>query len=235
MPHGAPPPPPETNAPHILVIDDDRRIRQLLQKFLSENGYRITIAESATEARSRMKGLSYDLLVLDVMMPGETGLEFASDLRRTNTVPILMLTAMSEPEHRIKGLETGVDDYLPKPFEPRELLLRIGNILRRSRSAPSEPAQIRMGDCVFIPARGELRQYGNPVRLTTREREILRIFASNPGRTFSRQELSESIGSGRERSVDVLINRLRQKIEPDQTTPIFLQTIRGAGYALFSD
>ncbi len=235
MPHGSPAPPPEINAPHILVIDDDRRIRQLLQKFLTENGYRITIAESAAEARSRMKGLAYDLLVLDVMMPDETGLEFATALRRTSNVPILMLTAMSEPEHRIKGLETGVDDYLPKPFEPRELLLRIGNILRRSQTSPPEPAEIRMGECVFIPARGELRQNGNPIRLTTREREILRIFASNPGHTFSRQELSESIGTGRERSVDVLINRLRQKIEPDQATPVFLQTIRGAGYALFSD
>ncbi len=232
MPRTPPPPPPDTNAAHILVIDDDRRIRQLLQKFLTENGYRITIAASAAEARSRMKGLEYDLLVLDVMMPAETGLEFAADLRRTSNIPILMLTAMSEPEHRIKGLETGVDDYLPKPFEPRELLLRIGNILRRSQSAAAEPAEIQMGDCIFTPSRGELRQNGKPVRLTTREREILRIFASSPGRTFSRQELSETVGTGRERSVDVLINRLRQKIEPDQTTPVYIQTIRGAGYAL---
>ncbi len=230
-----PAPPPDTDAAHILVIDDDRRIRQLLQKFLSENGYRVTGAATAAEARSRMRGLEYDLLVLDVMMPGESGLEFATGLRRTSDVPVLMLTAMSEPGQRIEGLETGVDDYLPKPFEPRELLLRIGNILRRARFSAPEHSEIRMGDCVFIPARGELLQNGRPVRLTTREREILRIFASQPGKTFTRAELSETDGLGRERSIDVLINRLRQKIEPDLSIPVYIQTIRGAGYALFCD
>lgn len=225
------------DAAHILIIDDDRSIRQLLKKYLSVNGYRVTVAESAGQARARMKGLAFDLLVLDVMMPEETGMEFARSLRGDDCeVPILMLTALTDTDNRIEGLESGADDYLPKPFEPRELLLRIRNILRRGQVQPI-PAleEIRMGGSLFLPLRGELKCNGEMVRLTAREKEILQIFAASPGKTFSRFELSENDGSGRERSVDVLINRLRRKIEPDPAVPVYLQTIRGAGYALFTD
>lgn len=227
--------PPEDDAPHILIIDDDRRIRQLLIKYLTEHAYRVTAAENAAQARARMRGMDFDLLVLDVMMPGETGLEFAGDLRKTSDVPILMLTALSEKEERIDGLEAGADDYLAKPFEPRELLLRIGSILRRSRVNQAVPSEIRMGEIIFQPERGELNRAGAPINLTARECDMLRILASKAGQTFSRTELSEQEGMGRERSVDVLVNRLRQKIEPDPANPVFLRTIRGAGYALFSD
>jgi two-component system phosphate regulon response regulator OmpR len=226
---------PEDEASHILIIDDDRRIRRLLQKYLTESGYRVTTAESAEKARAKMSGLSYDLLVLDIMMPGESGLDFARDLRKKQNVPILMLTALSEIEERINGLEAGADDYLSKPFEPRELLLRIHSILRRSRTGQPKLVELRLGDCVFIPSRGELKCKGEAVRLTTREREILRLFAASPGVPLSRSKLSEPDGSGRERSIDVLINRLRRKIEPDPTAPVYLQTVRGAGYALFTD
>ena len=227
--------PPEDNAAHILIIDDDRRIRQLLTKYLTEHDYRVTAAENAAQARARMRGIDFDLLVLDVMMPGESGFEFAQDLRKSNDVPILMLTALSEKEQRIKGLEAGVDDYLAKPFEPRELLLRIHSILRRSRKDESAPSEIRMGDISFLSARGELNRAGIPINLTARECDLLRILSSNAGKTFSRTELSDQDSTGRERSVDVLVNRLRQKIEPDPANPVYLRTIRGAGYALFCD
>ncbi len=226
---------PEDNAAHILIIDDDRRIRQLLIKYLTENDFRVTAAENAAQARGRMKGIDFDLLVLDVMMPGESGLEFARDLSKTNDVPILMLTALSEKEQRIDGLEAGVDDYLPKPFEPRELLLRINNILRRSRTTETVPNEVRMGQISFLSARGELNRAGIPINLTARECDLLRVLSSNAEKTFSRIELSEQDSTGRERSVDVLVNRLRQKIEPDPANPVYLRTIRGAGYALFCD
>jgi len=227
--------PPDDNASHILIIDDDRRIRQLLTKYLTEHNYRVTAAENAGQARARMKGMDFDLLVLDVMMPGESGLDFARDLRIGNEVPILMLSALSEKEQRIVGLEAGVDDYLSKPFEPRELLLRIASILRRSRTQIPVPNEIRMGDIAFLSAHGELNRAGISINLTSRECDLLRILSSESGKTFSRTELSEQDGMGRERSVDVLVNRLRQKIEPDPANPVYLRTIRGAGYALFCE
>jgi two-component system phosphate regulon response regulator OmpR len=177
--------------------------------------------------------MAFDLLVLDVMMPGETGLELAASLRRTSRVPILMLTARAEPEDRIEGLEIGVDDYLAKPFEPKELLLRMENILRRSgRAAP--PSEIAIGDSVFQIDKGELRRGSDQVKLTSRERDLLRQLAQAPGRTFARDELAQS-GDGGTRSVDVQVNRLRRKLEPDPRHPVHLLTIRGAGYALFCD
>jgi two-component system phosphate regulon response regulator OmpR len=221
------------DAPHILVVDDDRRIRELLKRYLSENGYRITTAENADMARAQFSGLVFDLIVLDVMMPGESGLDLTSSLRRTSNVPILLLTARAEAEHRIDGLERGADDYLPKPFEPRELLLRIGTILRRSREPAFAQADLSLGEANFNAARGELKRNGEMIRLTTREVQLLRIFAAHAGKPLSRLDLCENEAA--ERSIDVQINRLRRKIERDPRNPVYLQTVRGEGYVLMPD
>ena len=222
---------PEDNAPHILVVDDDKRIRDLLARFLQEHGFRVSTAVDAATARATMRGLSFDLLILDVMMPQESGLEFARSLRTQSHVPILMLTARAEPEQRIEGLETGVDDYLAKPFEPRELLLRVNNVLRRGMS-PASSGEVRMGNFIFHIARGELKRDDETVRLTERERDLLRCFARRPGVPVSRHELAKDADSGGERAVDVQINRLRRKIENDPANPVYLQTVRGKGYIL---
>ena len=226
--------PPPDDAPHILIVDDDRRIRELLKRYLSESGYRVTAAEHAAEARARLQGMSFDLIVLDVMMPGESGLDLTRDLRRTSSVPILMLTARGEASDRIDGLERGVDDYLAKPFEPRELLLRIGTILRRAQ-APGERKhdEISLGPCRFNVTRGELWNGDRQIRLTTREIQLLRIFAANPGKPLSRLDLCDNEAA--ERSIDVQINRLRRKLEADPKNPLYLQTVRGEGYALMPD
>ncbi|WP_029005657.1 response regulator [Azorhizobium doebereinerae] len=230
-PRPAPPVLPD-DAPHLLVVDDDNRIRTLLSRFLSEHGYRVTTAASALEARSSMVGLEFDLLVLDVMMPGESGVDFARWLRTTSAVPILMLTARSETVDRITGLEAGVDDYVAKPFEPRELLLRIGSILKRS-AAPVQKAieAVRFGDFTFHLGRGELTRLGEPVRITERERDMLRALAEQPGETVPRLALAGG-GAASERAVDVQVNRLRRKVERDPANPSFVQTVRGLGYRL---
>jgi two-component system phosphate regulon response regulator OmpR len=222
------------DAPHLLVVDDDRRIRDLLSRFLSTEGYRVTTADTAAEARAKLKHLSFDLLVLDVMMPGENGFDFARSLRTESNVPILMLTARDAAESRIKGLEMGADDYLSKPFEPRELSLRIANILRRALPpAPAAaPEQVGFGPFVFHIARGELRKGEETIRLTDREREMLRILAATPGETVSRMALAGNGGSVNERAVDVQVNRLRRKVEPNPADPKFVQTVRGIGYRL---
>lgn len=224
----------EDDAAHLLVVDDDRRIRTLLRRYLAESGYRVTTAENALEARARMEGLEFDLIILDVMMPGESGMSLAEDLRKTMDVPILMLTARAEPENRIRGLEAGVDDYLPKPFEPRELILRINNILRRRTPEEITAQDIRFGPFTFHIARGELKHGADPVRLTERERDMLRLFASNANDTVPRTDLTGDT-DGSERAVDVQVNRLRRKIESDPSNPIFLQTVRGIGYRLHTD
>jgi len=222
------------DAPHLLVVDDDCRIRDLLSRFLSTEGYRVTTADTAAEARAKLKHLSFDLLVLDVMMPGENGFDFAKSLRTESTVPILMLTARDAAESRIKGLEMGADDYLSKPFEPRELSLRIANILRRALPpAPAAaPEQVGFGPFVFHIVRGELRKGEETIRLTDREREMLRILAATPGETVSRMALAGNGGSVNERAVDVQVNRLRRKVEPNPADPKFVQTVRGIGYRL---
>lgn len=230
---------PTETSPHILVVDDDRRIRSLLQKFLSDQGYRASIAANAKDARKKLGLEIFDLIVLDVMMPGETGLELTTVLRKeANNVPILMLTALAEVEDRIEGLKIGADDYLPKPFEPTELLLRIRNILRRQEQTPEAvdtPKEITFGPCVFKIERGELLKDGERVPLTTREIELLRHFAAKGGRIVSREELTGADENISERAVDVQINRLRRKIEDTPRDPIFLQTVRGAGYILQTD
>jgi two-component system, OmpR family, phosphate regulon response regulator OmpR len=221
------------DAPHLLIVDDDRRIRDLLSRFLMSEGYRVTTAESAAEARAKLAGLRFDLMILDVMMPGETGFEFARSLRSSSNVPILMLTARDEPVSRIEGLELGADDYVGKPFEPRELSLRVANILKRA-TPPAAPVaeSVRFGDFVFHVARGELRRGEEVVRLTDREREMMRVLAAFPGETVPRLALAGNGGSIGERAVDVQVNRLRRKIEHDPANPLFVQTVRGIGYRL---
>jgi two-component system, OmpR family, phosphate regulon response regulator OmpR len=221
------------DAPHLLVVDDDRRIRDLLSRFLAGEGYRVSTAETAADARAKLNGLSFDLLILDVMMPGESGFDFAKSLRGSSSVPILMLTARDAAESRIKGLEMGADDYLSKPFEPRELSLRIANILKRAQPAATPAAeQVSFGPFVYHLARGELRRGEEAIRLTDREREMLRILAATPGETVSRLALAGNGGTISERAVDVQVNRLRRKIERNPANPMFVQTVRGIGYRL---
>lgn len=222
------------DAPHLLIVDDDRRIRDLLSRFLSGEGYRVTTAETAADARAKLRSLSFDLLILDVMMPGESGFDFARSMRaEANDVPILMLTARDAAESRIKGLEIGADDYLSKPFEPRELSLRIANILKRAQPAAAAPAeQVSFGPFVYHLARGELRKGDKVIKLTDREREMLRVLATTPGETVSRMQLAGNGGSVSERAVDVLVNRLRRKIERNPANPLYVQTVRGIGYRL---
>jgi two-component system, OmpR family, phosphate regulon response regulator OmpR len=228
---------PGDDAAHVLVVDDDRRIRELLSVYLRKHGYRVTIAASALEARAYLDSLAFEIIILDVMMPGESGFDFATRLRQTSQVPILMLTARSEPIDRVRGLEIGVDDYLAKPHEPRELLLRIGSILRRAKPAPPKPVAglVRFGPFSFSQERGELRANNEIVRLTERERDMLRLLCANLGESVSRQALTGSGAAANERTIDVQINRLRRKIESDPANPIYLQTARGAGYRLIVD
>lgn len=227
---------PFSEQPYILVVDDDVRLRDLLVKYLSENGFIASGAEDAAHARVKLKTLAFDLIVLDLMMPGENGLDLARDLRRTNNVPILMLTAMNETDDRIRGLENGADDYLGKPFEPRELLLRINSILRRIPGSDSPSEEIGLGDVMFLPARGELVRGGRPVRLTDAESALLGALAARPGQVFSREDLIAVTGTqGGGRAVDVQITRLRRKIEFDPRLPRYLQTVRGKGYMLVPD
>ena len=228
-----PAPNPPDDAPHLLVVDDDRRIRALLSRFLRAEGYRVSTAETAQDARAKLVGLKFDLLILDVMMPGESGFDFARTLRASSAVPILMLTARDEKESRIMGLEIGADDYLAKPYEPRDLSLRVANILKRARPpSASPPDSVRFGQFVFHVARGELRRGDEVIRLTDREREMLRILTASPGETVPRQALAGNGGAVSERTVDVQVNRLRRKIERDPSNPLIVQTVRGIGYRL---
>jgi two-component system phosphate regulon response regulator OmpR len=221
------------DAPHLLVVDDDRRIRDLLSRFLTTEGYRVSTADNATDARAKLTGLSFDLLILDVMMPGESGFDLAKAIRVTSSVPILMLTARGETESRITGLQIGADDYLAKPFEPRELSLRIASILKRAQPMAAAPAEsVRFGQFVFHIARAELRRGEDIIPLTERERDMLRVLAATPGETVTRLSLAGNGGSVSERAVDVQVNRLRRKIERNPANPLIVQTVRGIGYRL---
>jgi two-component system phosphate regulon response regulator OmpR len=226
-----------TDQPHVLVVDDDNRLRQLLSKYLSDNGYLVSTAADAREARQQLGTIAFDLIVLDVMMPGESGLELTKSLRADGSVPILLLTAMGETSDRIAGLEIGADDYLGKPFEPRELLLRINSILRRAvHEEPAEPPCCRFGRFFFDLHRNELVDDGNVVHLTSAESALLAVLAGSSGKTLSREDLAARTGnSGNLRTVDVQVTRLRKKIEDDPRLPRFLQTVRGRGYVLWGD
>ena len=220
--------------PHLLVVDDDLRLRELLRRYLSDSGFRVTGAADAAEARAQLASFAFDLVVLDVMMPGESGIELTRSLRQRAAphIPVLLLTAMGEPEDRVNGLEQGADDYLAKPFEPRELVLRIRNILQR-RPEPVDASEVRFGIFRFDLARAELFRGGDTVHLTTAETGLLASLAQQAGRPVSREELSQSAAfSGNIRNVDVQMTRLRRKIEQDPRYPRYLQTVRGTGYVL---
>lgn len=226
------------DAPHVLIVDDDHKIRDLLARYLYTQGFRVTTAEDGATAQASLRGLDFDIVLLDVMMPGISGLELAREIKAVRDIPICMLTARAEPEHRIEGLEIGVDDYVPKPFEPRELLLRLRNILRRGQqTTPSAPPsdEVRMGTFVFHIARGELKRNDETIKLTERERDLLRQFAQKPGMPIQRHELATDDTTGNDRAIDVQINRLRRKIETDPSNPVYLQTVRGKGYILYID
>lgn len=219
---------------HLLVVDDDDRIRDLLKRFLTDKGYRVTTAPDAARARALLGRFAFDLLVLDVMMPGEDGFALTQSIRADDSVPILLLTARDLPEDRIEGLRRGADDYLPKPFEPEELLLRLDAILRRARPQTSIGA-VAFGPCRFDPASGELKREGVAIRLSTAEETLMRALAGQPGQVVSRTALAKETGARQERSVDVQVTRLRRKIEDDPKEPAFLQTVRGAGYRLMAE
>jgi two-component system phosphate regulon response regulator OmpR len=227
---------------HLLVVDDDERIRGLLQKFLIRHGFWVSVARDAAQARRLLAGLEFDMIVLDVMMPGEDGVSLTRDLRREIATPILLLTAKSETVDRIAGLEAGADDYLAKPFEPKELLLRINAILRRvpkEEAASVGPRVLHLGAVKYDVDKGEMWHGTEPVRLTATESALMRIFATCPGEALSRTQLVEDLGrdgdQSQERAVDVQITRLRRKIEANPKQPRYLQTVRGAGYMLATD
>ncbi len=223
------------DAPHILVVDDDTRLRELLHKYLTEQGFRITAAKDAADARAKLVSFDFDLIVLDIMMPGESGLELTRGLREASQVPVLLLTAMGEIEDRIAGLESGADDYLTKPFEPRELVLRINAILRRTQ-APAPDGQICFGEYSFDLAREELHRGKEFVRLTAAEASLLTTLARQPGVPVSRETLSaENPSIGNTRAIDVQVTRLRRKIEENPRFPRHLQAVRGVGYVLIAD
>lgn len=223
------------NAPHILLVDDDVRIRELLARVLHDQGFRVTPACDTAAARAAMRSLAFDLVLLDVMMPGQNGLDFARELKSQSQIPICMLTARTDTEERISGLEAGADDYVAKPFESRELVLRIKNLLRRGGPAPGPSDEVRMGEFTFHLGRGELRKGEESIKLTERERDLLRQFASRPGMPIARHELAPDETTGSERAIDVQINRLRRKIENNPSSPVYLQTARGKGYVLYTD
>jgi len=224
---------------HLLVVDDDLRLRELLRRYLTGEGFRVTTASDAAEARAKLQSFAFDLLIVDVMMPGEDGLALTASLRAARGIPILLLTAMAEPRNRIEGLERGADDYVVKPFEPRELILRIRNILQRTpreREDRREQAVLRFGEFAFNPARGELTRGDEPVRLTTAELALLTALARTPGTPITRDALSlEADIAGTLRRVDVQMTRLRRKVENDPKFPRYLQTVRGTGYVLKAD
>ena len=223
--------------PHILVVDDDTRLRDLLQKYLSEQGFRVTTATDSKDARAKLVALDFDLLVLDIMMPGESGLDLTRWMRREKRAPVLLLTAMGETEDRVAGLQSGADDYLAKPFDPRELVLRVHAILRRAQEpAPRAVNKIYFGSYCFDLAREELRRGDEFVRLTAAEASLLKILARQPGIAITRDQLTaESPMIGTARAIDVQVTRLRRKIEQDPKFPRYLQAVRGVGYVLMPD
>ena len=229
--------------PHLLIVDDDERIRSLLQQFLAQSDYLVSTAEDAEQARTLLSAIEFDLIILDVMMPGQDGISFTAELRTLqNNTPILLLTARGETEDRIKGLEAGADDYLPKPFEPKELLLRINAILRRMPDLKEDqmmPKTLSLGHLKYDVARNELWEGENQIRLTTTESQLMKIFTSALGEPISRVDLVTSLGrdvsSAQDRAIDVQITRLRRKIEVNPGRPRYLKTVRGAGYMLVFD
>ena len=228
---------PDQSFQHILIIDDDERLRLLLRRFLEESDFRVTDVGSAADARQMLSGIIFDLIIVDIMMPGETGLEFLADIREHNKVPALFLTAMAETEHRIAGLESGADDYMSKPFEPRELVLRIRSILARAATRPGKTeTSISFGPYSFNRDTGILMHPSGRIHITTAEQKLLASFATTPDRVLSRDDIATAMDSSmRGRSIDVAVARLRAKIEPDPRYPVYLQTVRNKGWLLRTD
>lgn len=228
----------DNGAKHILVVDDDTRLRSLLQRFLRESGFFVSVAKGAAEARHCMEQYKFDLLIVDIMMPEESGLEFLAKLRQDNLIPVILLTAMGETADRIAGLESGADDYLPKPFEPKELVLRIKNIFKRTPVEKADVDQkLNLGLCVYDMQKKELQtKLGDVVHITPVEQALLNVLGAKSGQVFAREKLAEILGAGQSpRSIDVQITRLRKKIERDSKNPRYLQTVRGKGYMLLPE
>ena len=228
----------DKNKFHILVVDDDTRLRNLLRRFLQEQNFAVSVAKDAAEARMFIDEYKFDLLIVDVMMPNESGIEFLTALRKENNVPVIMLTAMGEPDDRISGLEAGADDYMPKPFEPKELVLRIKNILKRApKNTENKDLPLNLGLCLYDAVKKELtNKQGEIIHITPVEQILLNVLSQKPGQIFTREKLAEILGAGQSpRSIDVQITRLRKKIEKDSKNPRYLQTIRGKGYMLLPE
>ena len=217
---------------HILVVDDDDRIRELVKQYLEENNFLVTTAKDAIEAKKKIEIIKFDILVLDIMMPGESGLSLTKNLKKNNSVPIILLTAKREIQDRIEGLELGADDYLGKPFEPKELLLRIKNILSKTRMFEM-PEEVYVGNILVNLKKLNIKKNNETIKINPQEKKILEKMLGSPGRIFSREEIGKIIKISKERTIDVMITRLRQKIEPQPKNPKYLQTIRGSGYVLW--
>tara|TARA_B100000963_G_scaffold355124_1_gene372803 strand:+ start:308 stop:985 length:678 start_codon:yes stop_codon:yes gene_type:complete len=222
------------NLIHILIVDDDDRIRNLLKEFLNENDYTVSTANDANQASAKIKIFKFDLIVLDVMMPGKNGYELTKDIKKEYDIPIILLTAKGEVENRIKGLELGADDYLGKPFEPKELLLRINNIISKKNTINLNKQQ-KIGAANIDLNKMEVNNMGQNFKINSKEKKVLIEMLSNPGKTFSRNDIGKISGITQERSIDVMITRLRQKIEKNPKNPKYLQTIRGSGYVLWTE
>jgi len=220
------------NTFHILVVDDDDRIRELVKEYLEENNFIVTTAINAFDAKKKLDIIKFDILILDIMMPGKSGLSLTEDMKKTNQTPIILLTAKSETVDRIKGLEIGADDYLGKPFEPKELLLRIKNILNKTKK-PILPSEIFIGNSIINLKKSLIKVNKKTIKINPQEKKVLQKMLEVPGKVFSREDIGKIINISKERTIDVIITRLRQKIETNPKNPKYLQTIRGSGYALW--
>jgi two-component system, OmpR family, phosphate regulon response regulator OmpR len=220
---------------HILVVDDDDRIRELIKEYLERNDFYITTARDAEDAKNKIKLIKFDLVILDIMMPGQNGLELTKEIKLTSDQPIILLTAMGETSDRVSGLETGADDYLPKPFEPKELLLRIKNILKRIKKNKNLNPILKFGNIKVDLDKMSITSKEGDIKLNSAEKALLEIMILSVGRVFQREQISKIVKLTKERAVDVMITRLRQKIEPDPKNPKYLQTVRGNGYVLWTD
>lgn len=220
---------------HILVVDDDDRIRELIKEYLESNDFYTTTARDAEDAKNKIKLIKFDLIILDIMMPGQDGLELTKEIKLTSDQPIILLTAMGETSDRVSGLETGADDYLPKPFEPKELLLRIKNILKRIKKNKNLNPILKFGNIKVDLDKMSITSKEGDIKLNSAEKALLEIMILSVGRVFQREQISKIVKLTKERAVDVMITRLRHKIEPDPKNPKYLQTVRGNGYVLWTD
>ena len=217
---------------HLLVVDDDDRIRELVKEYLEENNFIVTTAINAFDAKKKLDIIKFDILILDIMMPGKSGLSLTEEIKKTNQIPIILLTAKGESVDRIKGLEIGADDYLGKPFEPKELLLRIKNILSKTKK-PILPSEIFIGNSIVNLKKLQIKTDKKIIKINPQEKKVLQKMLEVPGKVFSRKDIGKIINISKERTIDVIITRLRQKIETSPKNPKYLQTVRGSGYALW--